>query len=304
VAEYKYLKPPKTPEENLVVAVYPKFLRTTLNRAEIRQFIQAFQLEKAEIANEIPYDLMTAIIFQSNYEYDGGILNNNIEVISLSTEKDAGHCLNKILNHTVLAFTQRNEFAGVLKKARQDTAQLSKDIKAQKDEIATQKVDVEALTQRTKRISIEFTTVLGIFTSIVFALFGGVQVVSGLLGSKNALTAHDIGNAILLASIATTLVYLLLIALLSGIGKLTENHYEVSGKVTAIVFLTLLLLGLVGLLYGHVTASGKLIAFLQAHSIIVPSVLILVIVVVVALIGLVLMSRARPQKIKEQGSNH
>ncbi|MFD1485805.1 hypothetical protein ACFQ5J_11235 [Lacticaseibacillus baoqingensis] len=320
MAEPRYLKQPLSVVEQLVSEIYPKFLETTLTKKDINLFIRAFQLDQDISTNEIPYDVMTAIIFQSDIKYDAARVNNNIDQIGQSSTKNGEpidettksrftHYLNKISNHTVLAFTQKREFARVLDQARRDTKQLSEDIEAQKEEVKAQKTEIDAqknevevqkaeveaqrkevaaLTRRTKRISIEFTTVLGIFTSIVFALFGGVQVISGLLGRGNDLAAEDIGNAIFLAAVATTLVYLLLIALLSGIGKLTETPYEVSGKVTAVVFLTLLLIAIVGVLYGHPTASGQLLYLLQRHSVIVPAILVLVALVIIVVIASVL----------------
>lgn len=283
--KYKFLKDGLTDTENRVVEIYPKFLSAPLSSDDRFLFIYAFQLNEGETTHEVPYDLMTAIIFQEDFEYEDSLINDNISMLDLDDRVDseiALHTLRKIHNHTALAFTQKREFSGVLQQAEADREQLAQAIQEQKRE-------VKVLTEKTKRVSIEFTTVLGIFTSIVFALFGGVQVVSTLLSNTHSLTAKDMGDTILLASVATTLVYLLLIALLSGISKLTDNQYNVSGKVTAVVLLTLVFMALLGVLYGYDTASGQLLYFLQSYTLLVPATIIVAIILIVILVACTLM---------------
>lgn len=74
----------------------------------------------------------------------------------------------------------------------------------------------------------EFTTILGIFTAITFATFGGLQLLGHVFGSIKNVTHVSIGSTIMLGSIYLIGTYLILVALLTGIAKLGDKKYIVS----------------------------------------------------------------------------
>lgn len=253
---------PMTVSDEAVQKSFEAFLTTSFSKEEeANKFFKGFLKNDWTFKNgEIPYDIMTNFIFHSGIEYPEQTVSSNIDFLIQNWEKakkfetmqDCQTIMQKVMNHTRLAFTQRDTFQSMVNEAQLTVSKLNE--------------NVDKIQKKTAKISVEFTTVLGLFTSIVFALFGGVQVVANLLNSNKPLTARDLGNNIVLASIATLLVFLLLISLLSGISKITEKHYDPFTKVTALILSLIITMMIGGLLYGHRSLSGHIFDFISHNQ--------------------------------------
>lgn len=81
------------------------------------------------------------------------------------------------------------------------------------------------------KIYTDFISILGIFTAITFATFGGLQLLGNVFGQNASRDIHALGSALVLGSLYIYGTYLLLLALLTGIHKLMRvNNYDKKKK--------------------------------------------------------------------------
>lgn len=87
------------------------------------------------------------------------------------------------------------------------------------------------------RIYSDFVSILGIFTAITFATFGGLQLLGNVFGNIKDVTFNNIGGTVILGGIFVAGTYLLLIALFSGISKISniKKGYHPSRRIAALV---------------------------------------------------------------------
>ena len=126
-------------------------------------------------------------------------------------------------------------------------------------EIANSKLEeinheIEEIQDTKSKIYTDFITILGIFTAITFAIFGGLQLIGNCLGNLTGkITLSKIGGILIITSVILLSVYLILIALMIGLSKLLsrseDRRYKFTGKVTACIIGTIIGLFLIGCLF-------------------------------------------------------
>lgn len=109
------------------------------------------------------------------------------------------------------------------------------------------------LEDKNDHMTFDYIAILGIFTSITFATFGGIQLLGNVFGNLKHVGHVDVGNKIMLGAIFLFGNYLILISLLLGISKLTGKDYRLSLTDTRFIFASFLLVFAIGLLYGNQT---------------------------------------------------
>lgn len=110
----------------------------------------------------------------------------------------------------------------------------------------------EKLDENYSKLTVDFVTILGIFTSITFATFGGLQLLGNVFGRVKSLSTNEsVGSAIMLGAIFLFGTYLILVALLTGISKLTDRNYTTTFPTRYLMILSFTLVFVLGLLYAN-----------------------------------------------------
>lgn len=178
-----------------------------------------YLLNKSEKIDGVPYDAITKVIFEDvkmeeleNIRYRveqrlSPVIDNNI----MYHTKFRG----KFLKHVNLSITQKQHISNSTEKAKKMAEEAQTTVeKSQKQ--------LEDMEQTKERIYTDFVSILGIFTAITFATFGGLQLLGNVFGNIKDITFNNIGGTLILGSIFVAGTYLLLIALFSGISKISN----------------------------------------------------------------------------------
>lgn len=107
------------------------------------------------------------------------------------------------------------------------------------------------LEDKNQKMTGEFVTILGIFTSITFATFGGIQLLGNVFGRMNSSKSTVVGSELMLGAVFLLGTYLILIALLTGIAKLTGKKYHTSFPTNYLLMLGFLTIFVGGMLYAN-----------------------------------------------------
>lgn len=181
----------------------------------------------------VPYEKITQTIYESSDNQIGGIVNSvdeklaNIKAQSEGQKVEIDKVRSDTVRHMHLAIVQKQYIDSNLAQANEGL----KHIKTIKDSIYT-----------------DFIAILGIFTAITFATFGGLQLIGNIFGKVTIFKLKNIGGALMLGAIFLLGMYLILIALLIGISKLNDKKYYLSNNSVYIIttsFLTIFTVGFI-----------------------------------------------------------
>lgn len=92
-------------------------------------------------------------------------------------------------------------------------------VKDQKMKVDAQLDKINLIEKRSSRIYAEFVAILGIFSTIIFAAFGGLEILKNILG--NIGSVHT-GKLLVFSSLTISAIIVLVFILLNGISKLTQ----------------------------------------------------------------------------------
>lgn len=199
-----------------------------------------------KVDKHAPYDLISEKVFDidnENYldeltqqvkqKMDGVVIpvedfsfNEKIEKFSSDVER-----------HVRLSIIQKqyimNEFKNSYEIAK-DAASISKDALNNAENAKKVAGEYSRKMENVKgNIYTDFISILGIFTAITFATFGGLQLLGNVFGNALSDDNHILGTALVLGSLYIFGTYLLLLALLSGIHKLMRmNNYNDEDNLT------------------------------------------------------------------------
>ncbi|RDS59645.1 hypothetical protein DWV05_04790 [Weissella thailandensis] len=124
----------------------------------------------------------------------------------------------------------------------------------------------EKLSEKMDKFYTSFISVLGIFISISFSLFGAATLLKNIftISTENGfdVSAQVIGTNVLLAGFATILIYLLIVGLLQGIGSLAHKHYFFSIRKLFVIVSVAGGVIISGFIYSHSTLSWSHLIFL------------------------------------------
>lgn len=166
----------------------------------------------------IPYSKITALIYKTDRENKDSVTNFTSNVRSYLTENSifkSSHPLAKIYEHVSLADTQ---FKFLLNEGK--IIDLDKKVHKVNNNVEHY---ITKIDDRINGVYAGFVSVLGIFISISFTLFGGVNILNTLFSNIKNSSNSAIGEAIVLAGITTLLIYLLSFTLLNGIQRLANR---------------------------------------------------------------------------------
>lgn len=173
---------------------------------------------------EIP-ERSEEVIWNKNYR-----CIQNIDVDS-NFEETKQHLLSKLNSNIRIAITQYEVIDGKDRTLEEEM---------QTKVLYLQSI-INELNERAKKLQKDidsyysnFISVLGIFIAISFSLFAGATVVTKLL-SLTVDTKSAVGANIMFAGFATFLVYILILGLVIGIGKITNRFYDFSYRVLFVI---------------------------------------------------------------------
>lgn len=163
----------------------------------------------------VPYEIITEKIYDTNTENLEKIPNSVQEKL-VNVRANGSEDISLIrkvrddtVRHVHLAIVQKKYIDSNLKQAKEELEQI-KDVK--------------------HSIYSDFIAILGIFTAITFATFGGLQLVGNIFGKLKQFSFKNIGGVLMLGSIYLLGMYLILVALLIGISKLNDRKYYLSNN--------------------------------------------------------------------------
>lgn len=203
--------------------------------------------DKSEVANlnnlvmfiekknlHVPYEMITDKIFSINIENLDelpSMVKENLDNIPRDTEFKLKFC-DDTIRHVQLAITQKNYIDDVLDGA---------------------KGELDELNNIKKNIYTDFISILGIFTAITFATFGGLQLLGNVFGKIKSYNATSVGSVLMLGAVYLLGTYFILVALLKGISELTGKQYGTPFRTRYIIVYTFGAIFLFGILYAHKT---------------------------------------------------
>lgn len=168
----------------------------------------------------IPYSNITKLIYEQDAINKDGVValmeqlrNHLSEIGQLSADN---HPLAKIYEHIALAHTQVEYLLGEdqIQKLRLSINNIDNQVEQ----------NISKIDDRISGVYSGFVSVLGIFITISFTLFGGVSLLNNLFSNvKSGSSPSAIGNSIVLSGIATILIYLLSFTLMNGVQRLANR---------------------------------------------------------------------------------
>lgn len=129
----------------------------------------------------------------------------------------------------------------------------------EKDSLTTQvkneaKIEIDKIKSN---IYADFIAILGIFTAITFAIFGGIQSIGSITSNLDISSnkPQGLGNLLICASILGILLYGIITVLFAGIDKLTNKTCSLPFTLNILVIGTLFALFLTGCIYSFFTKN-------------------------------------------------
>lgn len=136
--------------------------------------------------------------------------------------------------------------------AKDDLIKINQNI----DELEDKSSSFEKLNEQYSKLTVDFVTILGIFTSITFATFGGLQLLGNVFGKVRSTDSASIGSELMLGAVFLFGTYMILIALLTGVSKLTNKDYKTSYPTRFLVVFSFFIIFMFGLIYSNVDYVG------------------------------------------------
>ncbi|MCG7196699.1 hypothetical protein [Pediococcus pentosaceus] len=168
------------------------------------------------------------------------------------TSKAERHFL-KILDHMELVSIQGHTIddrqQSRIDKQNDELKKLKQDLKDTKEEL--QKIK-ESTTTLSNKLTVDFVTILGIFTSITFATFGGLQLLGNVFGNIKSVDSASVGSELMLGAVFLFGTYMILIALLTGLSRLMGREYRTSFPTRFLIVSSFFALFMFGLIYSNI----------------------------------------------------
>lgn len=197
----------------------------------------------------VPYQLITKNIYNMDIHNRDRIKNSIIERFN-DIDEEHEKIQEDTLRHVELAIIQKEYIDENMLSANSELKEINNEL--------------EEIQDTKSKIYTDFITILGIFTAITFAIFGGLQLIGNCLGNLTGkITLSKIGGILIIASVILLSVYLILIALMIGLSKLLsrseDKRYKFTGKVTACIIGAIIGLFIIGCLFVFIQLYVKIV---------------------------------------------
>lgn len=194
---------------------------------------------------QIPYNKITGLIYNCELQidddkdmvaYEFHIYNENEG--KYVQNKDL---MNRVENHVQSCMLQLSKIQKASKEA-QNIAENALKMTREADKKVKELNDIK------HQIYTDFITILGIFTAITFAIFGGLQLIGNVFGNVKKFNLYAIGLDMILGSTLMFGIYIILMALIIGISKLkdSDTEYHFNKEITSWILKAFLFIFWVG----------------------------------------------------------
>lgn len=181
-------------------------------------------------ATHVPYDSITRTVFDiDDFDRMEELCNTACEKLNAvkannPSDKNGKKYVSDFQRHIKLSKIQKIAIMEESLKA----SNIANKAKTTLEEVS---VEFNSVNDIKSKIYTDFISILGIFTAITFATFGGLQLLGNVFGQNASKDIHALGSALVLGSLYIYGTYLLLLALLTGIHKLMRvNNYDKKKK--------------------------------------------------------------------------
>lgn len=190
---------------------------------EVFQSLETFYEE--ELRHD--YSQVSDIVFQ---QVEGNeIFDYNIEEIIKLAVLQGSSYLNsykKLKDHLKLSLIQKKfiedslrSLQGEMVVAKAEIQQAMSEASSTVAKIEQQNTQIGEIEERSKKITTDFVSILGIFSSVIFAAFGGLEILKNILGNIEKVQT---GKLLVFSSLTTGSIVFLVFLLLNGLSKLTR----------------------------------------------------------------------------------
>ncbi|MBD9830922.1 hypothetical protein [Enterococcus faecium] len=199
------------------------------------EFYIVFLLKKInEWDSPSPYDLLTTYIFENDidnaeelialFDFSEEIFKNNVE--SYNDYGNVEHFFDSIRRHVNLAVIQQKHIVASSKEALKISEEAEKNINQTEEKIKKLEKDLNKAEQTIENmekikgsIYTEFIAILGIFSALIFGLFGGFDGLSKAIVSLSS--KWSMGKVLTISSGIMLCLTLLIFALLQWVARIT-----------------------------------------------------------------------------------
>ncbi|RMC49754.1 hypothetical protein [Lactobacillus sp. ESL0228] len=184
---------------------------------------------------------------------------------------------------------------------------LSKKINDQKDKLVEQEGNLDKYTKKldkytkkldkyTKKLDgvySEFITILGIFTAITFAIFGGINTINSISSNLNisSNSPQNLGNLLIGAAVLGIVLFGIITVLFAGIAKITKKGYNLPPLLTISVLAIISAMFMIGLVFTFLASNWNLTIWPQF------------IISVVVIIAVVIFTKCKSNTSKKSSNN-
>lgn len=230
--------------DNLLISLSEQ----NFNHDELAEFIRSFdelienQGEKIfKFSNE---EVANTVYNMDNSEFES--LKYNILLVkeSLSTETSK-NILHKFLHSISLSLIQREFILSNVNEANLQIVEIKKQINKNKTTSAKIEKQIAAVSETKSTIYADFVSILGIFTAIVFAIFGGTKILGSFFDHISTPTILNLGYSLIVGGIYFLGVFGLVLMMFSGIYKITHDNEKYKFSVMLIIISTVFSLSLI-----------------------------------------------------------
>lgn len=239
------------------VTKYESIIRDVSDGKKIEEtrYDELFLASKTLDSYFIPYSEITRIIYSLNSMDGLDIFYTEIEKRLLdylnSHEDMHGTFMVKVIEHTKLASKQYDNLYARSENEIQSLTTNAQKLIGQQKRINDSYKEIK---NENQHLSSNLITILGIFTAITFAIFGGLQLLGNVFGkaiSSKGTSHFLVGNSIVLGGIFILAIYAIMLILFEGIGKLTKQNIGLSIKTMWLPITIAILIVVAGLAYSH-----------------------------------------------------
>lgn len=173
----------------------------------------------------LPYSQLTYAIYNVyDSEQLENVQDNFSKVMDVTTQWDLDEYetiteqLKKIEDHIKLAITQRLFILSNVYELDTKLNEKEEELNQFKEKLSKAEDELYYLKSSKTKIYTEFVTILGIFATIIFASFGGIQMLNNVLGNIQEVKAEKL---LVFSSLTIAAITLLIFILLNGIARMT-----------------------------------------------------------------------------------
>ena len=199
-------------------------------------------IKKSNKKYHSPYEIITKMVFDSKNQIDSNSVREKIDLL-----KADNNVVNQFLDDTC-----RHIMLSIEQKAYIDN--MVKETKRNLDDSTAQ---LESISKIKDKIYSDYIGILGIFTAITFATFGGLQLLGNVFGKIKDADSTSVGSELMLGSVFLFGTYMILLALLTGISKLMGKNYNTSFPTRFIIVFSFLVIFVFGFVYAKVGYNAK-----------------------------------------------